>query len=293
MNEIERKFLLNYLPGKASNGSGIQILQGYLWIGEKREARIRQYGKKYFLTLKDGSGLTRQEYEVPISKKQFDQLWPATEQLRIEKERHRIAWNGRTIEIDVFNGLLKGLRLAEVEFPDEETAISFTPPPWCGHEVTDDPLFRNQTLGAMGKEEIEEKLSVVITPPYKSIGAIPIIYLNDKPNYILVTTTGSGRWIFPKGTPEDDMRDPQVAQMEAFEEAGVEGEIFQEPLPVYYWKGYQGFVIEYYPLRVEKLLMTWEEMKQRERKICDFEEALRLLEEPSFTHALTELSKKL
>ncbi len=293
MNEVERKFLLNYVPEKVSNGPGLPIMQGYLWIGEDREARIRQYGKKYFFTLKDGNGLSREETEVVINKKQFDQLWPATEQLQIEKVRYRVPWKGYTVEVDLFEGVLKGLRIAEVEFPDEEAAASFEPPPWCGQEVTDDPLFRNQTLGSLSEDEIQEKLSLVLTPPEKSIGAIPVIYLNDKPNYILITTTGSKRWIFPKGTPENDMKDPEVAKMEALEEAGVEGEFIFEPLPVYYWKGYQCFEIDYYPLRVEKLLMTWDEMKERERKVCELDEALELLDEPSFTHTLTDLSKKL
>ena len=293
MNEIERKFLLNYLPAKAGSSGGLPILQGYLWIGAEREARIRQYGKKYSLTIKDGRGLSRGETEVAISKKQFDELWPATTELRIEKVRHKVSWKGRTVEIDQFGGLLKGLQLAEVEFPDENTAADFELPPWLGQEVTDDALFRNQTLGSMSREEIQEKLHVVLSPHDKSIGAIPVIYLNGTANYILVTTTSSKRWIFPKGTPEDDMKDPDVAKMEAFEEAGVEGELFAEPLPVYYWKGYQCYQIDYYPLRVEKLLMTWEEMKSRERKICPFNEALKLLDEPSFNHTLTELSKKL
>jgi adenylate cyclase len=293
MNEVERKFLLNYVPEKAAGGTGLQILQGYLWIGEEREARIRQYGKKYFFTLKDGQGLSRKETEVSINKKQFDQLWPATEKLRIEKTRYRVPWKGRTVEIDLFGGPLEGLRMAEVEFPDEESAQSFETPPWCGQEVTEDPQFRNQSLGSLDEKAIRDTLATVLAPPDKSIGAIPVIFLNDKPNYILVTTTGSKRWIFPKGTPENDMKDPEVAKMEAFEEAGVEGELFLEPKQVYYWKGYQCFEIVYYPLRVEKLHMTWEEMKQRERKICELKEALELLDEASFTSTLTELSTHL
>lgn len=293
MQEIERKFLLNYLPGKVSSSTGVSISQAYLWVGDGQEARLRRFGKRYFLTIKQGAGLSREETEVSLSKKQFDELWTVSTNLRIEKLRHRVAFRGHPMEIDVFDGVLSGLQLAEVEFPDLESAEAFDPPAWCGQEVTDDPLFRNSSLAAMTEEDVREKLAAVVGPPERSIGSIPVIYLNGKPNYVLITTTGSGRWIFPKGSPEAEMADPDVAKMEAFEEAGVEGDLFDKPLMLYYWKGYQCSEITYYPLRVEKLHMSWDESSVRERKVCEVDEAIELLDEPSFRHTLAEFSRKL
>lgn len=305
MQEIERKFLLNYLPGKVSSSTGVPLSQTYLWVGDDREARLRRFGKRYFLTIKDGAdhpanegsgeaaGLNRRETEIVLSKKQFDELWEAATDLRIEKTRHRVSFRDQPMEVDVFEGKLSGLQIAEAEFPDEESAAAFDPPPWCGQEVTDDPLFRNSSLAAMDEAEVAERLGQVIRRPERSIGSIPVIYLNDRPNFVLITTTGSGRWIFPKGKPEEDMADSEVAKEEALEEAGVEGDLFDKPLTLYFWKGYQCSEITYFPLRVEKLHMSWEEAKQRDRKVCSVEEALDLLDEPSFRHTLAEFSRKL
>ena len=292
MDEIERKFLLNYLPDRVKNGTGTPVRQGYMWSGAGEEARVRQEGKGYTFTLKRGSGLTREETEISLSKKQFDMLWPTTGHRRVEKVRHRVPWHGRTVEVDLFGGKLEGLRLAEVEFPDTEEAAAFEPPPWCGKEVTEDTQFSNRALADMDEAEIAEQFATILGPNEKSIGAIPVAYLNETPSYVLVTTTGSKRWIFPKGMPEADMTDPEVARMEAWEEAGVEGRVVGEPLSVYYWKGYQCSEIDYYPLWVDKLHIDWEESGQRDRKVCGLEEALELLDEPSFRHTLTKLAKR-
>lgn len=292
MNEIERKFLLNYVPEQVRSGAGTPVRQGYMWADDAEEARVRQQGKGYTFTLKQGNGLTREETEISLSKKQFDALWPTTGHRRVEKTRYRVRWGGRTVEVDIFGGKLEGLCMAEVEFPDTDQAAAFEPPPWCGKEVTGDILFSNKTLADMEETEISEELATILAPNERSIGAIPIAYMDDSPSYVLVTTTGSKRWIFPKGMPEPEMTDPEVARMEAWEEAGVEGRITDEPLAVYYWKGYQCSEIEYYPLWVDKLHMDWEEAGQRKRKVCDLEEALELLDEPSFRHTLTKLAKR-
>ena len=51
-----------------------------------------------------------------------------------------------TIEFDVFEGVYEGLMLAEVEFPTEEEALSFTPPDWFGEDVTFSGEYQNSRL---------------------------------------------------------------------------------------------------------------------------------------------------
>ena len=51
-----------------------------------------------------------------------------------------------TIELDVFEDDLAPLLLAEVEFPDEASALSFTPPEWFGTDVTFSSEYHNSTL---------------------------------------------------------------------------------------------------------------------------------------------------
>ena len=58
---------------------------------------------------------------------------------------------GVEIELDEYGGDLDGLLVAEVEFPGENEAHAFTPPPWFGLDVTDDRRFKNQRLAVDGR----------------------------------------------------------------------------------------------------------------------------------------------
>jgi CYTH domain-containing protein len=49
-----------------------------------------------------------------------------------------------TWEIDVFEGKLAGLIIAEIELPSEDFEIDI--PSWVGEEVTSDPSYLNAEL---------------------------------------------------------------------------------------------------------------------------------------------------
>src|SRR5262249_17343975 len=117
------------------------------------EVRVRQEGKRYFLTIKTGQGKARVEEELKISRKHFDSLWPLTRGRRVRKVRYFASHHDWTLEVDVYRRKLKGLVTAEVEFADRKSARAFEPPEWLGREVTDDEHFRNQSLALNGMPE--------------------------------------------------------------------------------------------------------------------------------------------
>ncbi|MFC7338444.1 CYTH domain-containing protein [Haloferula chungangensis] len=149
--EIERKFLLKFLPELAFSGS-TALRQGYITTGET-EVRLRSGGGQNSLTCKRGDGLVREEYEIPLSDDQFEGLWKLTEGLRIDKTRHHLELDGRTIEIDVYQGPLDSLMIAEVEFESETASREFTIPEFIGHEVTNDSRYKNKNLAKNGLPE--------------------------------------------------------------------------------------------------------------------------------------------
>ena len=57
-----------------------------------------------------------------------------------------IPLNPYTIELDIFEGDLAPLIIAEVEFPSIEEANSFTAPNWFGEDVTYDGHYHNSHL---------------------------------------------------------------------------------------------------------------------------------------------------
>jgi len=149
--EIERVFKVRQLPKNIEQYPSENIVQGYLAIDVTgSEVRLRKIGERYFETYKGSGRLQRRELEIELSPNQFNTLWLGTEDRRIEKVRYQINEGGQKIELNVFQGNLEGLVLAEVEFPSREKSEEFEPPDWFGDEVTEDIRFKNQNLAQKG-----------------------------------------------------------------------------------------------------------------------------------------------
>jgi CYTH domain-containing protein len=152
--EIERKFLVDWLPPAAETLTGQTIRQGYVIDApDGTELRVRQKQAKYYQTIKTGAGISRTEIEMDLTLAQFDQMWPHTEGRRVSKTRYTLPVGKHTAELDRFDGDLAGLMLVEVEFDTIEAAEQFSPPDWFGLEVTEDKRYKNKHLAAHGIPE--------------------------------------------------------------------------------------------------------------------------------------------
>jgi adenylate cyclase len=150
--EIERKFLVDEVPADLGRHPARPVRQGYLAVEPGGgEVRVRRIDDATVLTVKRGTGRTRVEEEVPIDPAAFERLWPLTEGRRVEKVRHLVpAGDGLVLELDVYEGDLDGLVVAEIEFPSEAVADAWAPPPWLGAEVTTDERYKNHSLAIDG-----------------------------------------------------------------------------------------------------------------------------------------------
>lgn len=150
-NEIERKFLITHLPQRLLDGAAkTDIRQGYLFIEDERELRLRQRGAEFWLTEKQGQGLERQEQEVFLDESAFKMLWPLTAGRRIEKSRYVLRDADLCLEFDVFSGELRPLMLLEVEFTSVAASRNFSLPAYVALEVTEDPAYKNARLAICG-----------------------------------------------------------------------------------------------------------------------------------------------
>jgi len=147
--EIERKFLVDRMPEEIARVPEEEVAQGYLATGDD-EVRVRRRGGAHVLTVKQGSGLSRAEVEVPLPAAAFEELWPLTEGRRVEKTRRVVGIDGHKVEVDVYRGPLSGLVTAEVEFDDDHVAGGFSPPSWMSRELTGDRRYSNQRLALDG-----------------------------------------------------------------------------------------------------------------------------------------------
>lgn len=143
--EIERKYLIDQLPADLASYPCKVIEQGYLCT--EPVVRIRRSNDKYTLTYKGSGLMVREEYNLPLTAESFAHLKNKIDGRLIIKRRYLIPLAGKyTIELDVFDGDLAPLKLAEVEFETEEEANSFTPPGWFGEDVTFSTKYHNSTL---------------------------------------------------------------------------------------------------------------------------------------------------
>ncbi|MGI8594164.1 MAG: NUDIX domain-containing protein, partial [Solirubrobacteraceae bacterium] len=151
--EIERKWLVRERPEmELSDAPADRIQQGYLAVGGESEAevRLRRRNERTLLTVKSAGGLARVEEEIELDRRTFDSLWPLTKGRRVEKTRHLIAHGEATVELDVYEGDLDGVVVAEVEFASEEASRAFDPPPWLGEDVTEDGRYKASKLAVDG-----------------------------------------------------------------------------------------------------------------------------------------------
>ena len=149
--EIERKYLISDCPENIKAFPCRSIEQGYLSV--EPVIRIRRDNNQYLLTYKSKGLMVREEYNLPLTKESYEHLKPKIDGLLIKKQRYLIPLNEiLTIELDIFEDELAPLVLAEVEFPDEESANTFDPPSWFGKDVTFSSRYHNSTL-SLQKED--------------------------------------------------------------------------------------------------------------------------------------------
>ncbi|MDO5424950.1 MAG: CYTH domain-containing protein [Eubacteriales bacterium] len=143
--EIERKFLIKELPAHLETYASHQIEQAYLCT--EPVVRVRRQDQEYILTYKGKGMLAREEYNLPLTEEAYLHLKEKADGNVISKVRYLIPLeNGLTVELDLFQGCFQGMILAEVEFPDLDTANAFVPPAWFGEDVTLSPEYHNSYL---------------------------------------------------------------------------------------------------------------------------------------------------
>lgn len=143
--EIERKYLIHNLPDNLESYPQKKIEQGYL--STSPVVRIRRQNEEYFLTYKSEGLMSREEYNLPLTKEAYEHLKPKADGYLISKTRYLLPLDEtHTIELDVFDAPFAPLHMAEVEFATMEEAQNFTPPEWFGEDVTFDGSYHNSAM---------------------------------------------------------------------------------------------------------------------------------------------------
>ena len=161
--EIERKFTISRLPENLESYPCHIIEQAYL--NTDPVVRIRRKDDTFYLTYKGKGLLAREEYNLPLNEASYYHLREKADGNVISKKRYVIPilnpqfdmtqlsstqisvdQVSLSVELDIFEPPFAPLIIAEVEFPDKETAEAFLPLDWFSQDVTNDPAYHNSNL---------------------------------------------------------------------------------------------------------------------------------------------------
>lgn len=130
--EIERRWLVDGWP-ILEPAAVLHMEQGY--FATRPAVRVRREAEEggdcqYIVCFKGKGGLAREEIELPVNEQQYLALVGMLEAPMIQKEQRRYSLpQGLTLEVNqVDRNLDYGFFYAEVEFPDQSSALTWQPP---------------------------------------------------------------------------------------------------------------------------------------------------------------------
>lgn len=134
--------------------------------------------------------------------------------------------------------------------------------------------------------------------PLKQVAALPFVETESGPLVLLITTRGRGQWTIPKGWPKPGLADSELAAREAFEEAGVEGEIAPKPVSSFgYTKRLHLFSwtrcsVDVFALQARWQVLDWPEKQARQLRWVTLEEAASMVREAQLADVLRDFARQ-
>lgn len=116
----------------------------------------------------------------------------------------------------------------------------------------------------------------ILTPSgrLQQVAALVYRYEAHELQILVITSRGTGRWVIPKGWPQVGRTLAETAAREAYEEAGVRGEISPQPIGSFdYCKSdlppecINQFTVAVYALHFIERAKDWPE---RDQRICEW-----------------------
>ncbi|MDZ4134276.1 MAG: NUDIX hydrolase [Paracoccaceae bacterium] len=134
--------------------------------------------------------------------------------------------------------------------------------------------------------------------PQAQYGALCWRWRDDQVQVLLITSRETGRWVIPKGWPVKGLSAPASAAREAWEEAGVRGQVLADCLGQYFYDKVldraatlppaQPCIVAVYPLLVSEMAASFPEQGQRRRKWLHPLTAAGKVAEPGLQTILTQ-----
>ena len=126
----------------------------------------------------------------------------------------------------------------------------------------------------------------------RQVAALPWRHGAAGVEIMMITSRETRRWVIPKGNRMAGKTDAEAAVIEAYEEAGVQGDVMGAPIG---WFRYgkrlksgrvQATIASVYPLEVFIQLGAWPEDAQRERRWMSAEDAAAAVDEAELSELI-------
>ena len=106
----------------------------------------------------------------------------------------------------------------------------------------------------------------------RQCGVIPVRFApSGELEVLLITSRGTGRWVVPKGWPMKGRSAAEAAEIEAYEEAGLQGRTARKKIGSYDYRKVEPsgaartLKVDVFLMMVDTLLEEWPEQEQRRR----------------------------
>jgi len=128
----------------------------------------------------------------------------------------------------------------------------------------------------------------------KEIGAFIYQRKGKKLQLMLVSNRKGTRWILPKGQPEREQLDVEVALDEAYEEAGIIGRVDDSPAQVLHYTSSTGDVdLHVYTMQIGRLIENWPERFIRFREMVDVDVALLMVRKKALRLGIKKITAEI
>jgi 8-oxo-dGTP pyrophosphatase MutT (NUDIX family) len=125
---------------------------------------------------------------------------------------------------------------------------------------------------------------------YNQSAVIPYRLMDGRLELLLITSRKRGRWIVPKGVIDPGKTAEEAAANEAYEEAGVRGQIVTGLIGEYSYEKWGGTCkVQVFLLEVEVVLDAWPEQDARRREWMSAEKAAESVQEEALRRIILSI----
>lgn len=162
MEEFELTYLLKNIPKDLFDSKSERIIDRYIPTESRHPViRLRKSGEKMELTkkepIKEGDSSHQLEQTIILTQAEYNALEKIPAKV-VDKTRYYYSFKKNQIEIDIFEGDLKGLILADVEFSSHEEKNNFFAPDFFLFEVTQAEIVAGGYLAGKKFEDIKNEI---------------------------------------------------------------------------------------------------------------------------------------